>query len=194
MFMQDLSNLIPSTLTALFPGLTGLVAGTLVERAEGWCPVEALAMGDRIQTLDGGLARVLGVDRRRLILPSGAQTLILPGGMLDACSDLVLLPGQHLLVDTLDDPIAEGAPFVMVAAAALARIDGIISRAPVGMIEVITPLLADEEAVYVNSGVLAHCPGIIDGAGRSPQDSFFPMVSGAEAQVFLRRRQARLAA
>ena len=61
-------------------------------------------------------------------------------------------------------------------------------------VDVITPLFADEELVYANTGVLLHCPGITDGAGRYPEDSFFPRLDAVAARTFLARRSARLAA
>ena len=65
----------------------------MVESAAGWQTVESLAPGMRVQTLDGGLARVLRLTKRT-IRPSDDLVLIhLPGGCLDACSDLLLLPG-----------------------------------------------------------------------------------------------------
>ena len=69
MFMQDFSRHITDTATAVYPQncapspvTTGLVAGTLVETKAGWQKVETLRLGDFVQTLDGGLARVLGLD------------------------------------------------------------------------------------------------------------------------------------
>ena len=61
-------------------------------------------------------------------------------------------------------------------------------------VQVITPLFAEEEVVFANSGVLLHCPSVIDGAGRYPDDSFFPRLDAASAREFLTRRTARLAA
>ena len=82
---------------------TGLIAGTLVESATGWTPVENLRIGDAVQSYDGGLARVVGLDREWITASLSAYVLHLPGGALDNCSDLILLPGQNLLVDTLND-------------------------------------------------------------------------------------------
>jgi hypothetical protein len=169
------------------------VAGTLVESRQGWCPVESLKVGESVQTLDGGLARILGLDRRQL-LPAPETALIhVPGGIHDACADLLLVPGQHVLIDTLDD--AEiGAPFAMVPAMALTT-DRLVRRMfPHRPVEIVTPLFADEEVVYANSGVLLHCPGLMDGAGRYPENSFFLRLNMTESRAFLQRRAERLAA
>lgn len=196
MFMQDISRAAAFATpveTLLSPVVTGLVAGTLLETRSGWRPIEALAIGDCVQTLDGGLARIMAMDRRSLRPEMETPLLMIPGGHYDACSDLMLLPGQHILLDTLDDEATHGAPFAMLPARALTG--GAVRRhyAPKPL-EIVTPLFADEEVVYANTGVLLHCPGITDGAGRYPDDSFFPRLDVATARGFLARRAARLAA
>ena len=200
MFMQDFSRQSADTVTAIFPSqrqtapvITGLVAGTLVETKAGWQPVESLRLGDAVQTLDGGLARVLGLDRRILRPESATAPLLIPGGSFDACSDLLILPGQHLLLDTLDDCTTD-APFAMIPARALFGMAGVRRHAPTDPLHIITPLFADEEVIYANSGVLLHCPGITDGANRYPDTSFFARLDPATARAFLIRRNARLAA
>ncbi len=200
MFMQDFSRHITAAATAVYPQqrvavpvTTGLVAGTLVETKTGWQPVETLRLGDAVQTLDGGLARVLGLDRRTLRPEVEAAPLLIPGGSFDACSDLLILPGQHLLLDTLDDTVTD-APFALIPGVALQGRAG-VRRLPTGQsLHVITPLFADEEVIYANSGVLLHCPGIVDGTNCDPDSSFFPRLDAACARAFLNRRAIRLAA
>jgi hypothetical protein len=194
MFMQDISRTNTAFYpveTLLAPVTTGLVAGTLLETSTGWRSIETLTEGDCVQTLDGGLARILHLDRRSLTATQDASLLILQGGTYDACSDLMLLPGQHLLIDTLDDEISMGAPFALLPALALSG-PQVRRHRPTAPVEIITPLFADEEIIYANSGVLMHCPGIADGAGRYPEDSFFPRLDIITARDFLARRAQRL--
>lgn len=173
-------------------GPTGLISGTLIETATGWRPVESLMPGKRVQTLDGGLSRLLRLDRRSLEPAEDFRLIALPGGCFDACSDLVLLPGQPLLVDTLEDPVEGGAPYVMVPALALLAIPGPRPLRPRHPIDVLTPLFAEEEAVYAQSGLLIRCPSLIEGALRDPSGGFFPLLPLEEARQFLRRRARRL--
>jgi hypothetical protein len=202
MFMQEISKLTTAFTRVTprarpvqaLPVTTGLVAGTLVETATGWQDVSRLRIGDAVHTLDGGLARILGLDRRVLRPEPETALILIPGGCHDACSDILLMPGQHVLKDTLDDEESHGAPFVLVPAFAM-TVDPLITRHfPDAPVEVITPLFADEEVVFANSGVLLHCPGLVDGAGRAPVDSFFPRLDPASARTFLTRRAARLGA
>ena len=202
MFMQDIAKLTtaftrvapkPRALQAL-PVTTGIVAGTLVETANGWRDVTTLRIGDAVQTLDGGLSRILGLDRRVLRPEPETSLILIPGGSHDACSDILLMPGQHVLKDTLGDDACHGAPFVLLPAFAM-TVDALITRHfPEAEVEVTTPLFADEEIIFANSGVLLHCPGMVDGAGRTPVDSFFPRLDSLEARAFLTRRVARLEA
>lgn len=171
---------------------SGLLAGTLVETATGWHGIETLQPGQQVQTLDGGLVALQRVDRHR-VQPNGRASLIhLPGGCLDACSDLTLLPGQHLLVDTLDDRLLAGAPFVLVPALALLALDGPRRYRPETGFEVITLRFAEEEVVFAQSGVLFHCPALHAQADRAPEDSFFPRLGLERAATFLIRRKSRL--
>ncbi len=198
MFMQDITKL-KTAFTRVAPRaapvvpapiLGGIVAGTMIEGECGWIAAEALQIGDRLQTLDGGLARIHALDRRKLQPAAETSLIHLPGGLYDACSDLWLVPGQHVLIDTVHD---HTAPYLLVPAIALTG-DTIRHSFPQAEIEVITPLFADEEVIFANSGVLLHCPSVIDGAGRYPDNSFFPRLDAATARAFLQRRADRLGA
>jgi Hint domain len=164
---------------------SGLIAGTLVEGARGWVAVENLRIGDAVQSYDGGLARVLGLDRNWVATAIGAYVLHLPGGALDNCSDLVLLPGQNVLVDTLGDADLPDDLVVLMPAAALEGVLGTTRMRIEKPIEVITPRFADDEAIFANSGTLLHCPGIRHTA-QQPASMFFRQLDLTEAKAFLR--------
>lgn len=164
----------------------GLIAGTLVERADGWLPVEDLRIGDAVQSYDGGLVRILGLDRRWITPNRGNYLLHMPGGALDNCSDLMLLPGQNLLIDTLSDDHFPDAIVALIPAAALEGRLG-VRRVPFEKpLEVVTPRFADDEAIFVNSGTLLHCPGIRQQAGAATSD-FFTLLDLVASQSLLSR-------
>ena len=201
MFMQDFTRLCALSTpvdrpfdTPLAPVTTGLIAGTMLETRAGWQPVQTLRIGDAVQTLDGGLARIIGIDRRTLTAAAQTTLIQIDGGFGDACADLMLLPGQHVLLDTLNDAQMNGAPFAMIAAIALLASPGTRRLALQADLEIITPMFADEEVVYANSGVLLHCPGITDGAHGFPDTSFFPRFDAIAARQFVQRRSALIAA
>ena len=199
MFMKNFTRSIPAisvveprmTFTMPQPVTHGLVAGTLVKATQGWVAVERLKIGDAVQTLDGGLARIHVLDRRMLTPQTDMALIVVPGGCHGANSDLRLVPGQHLLIDTLDDERCNGARFALVPAAAL-TIDPLVRRHnPQTPVQVVTLMFAVEEVVLANSGVMIHCPGLIDGAGRYPEHSYFPRLDILAARKFLRHRATR---
>ena len=179
MFTNDLPNKARNI-------TSGLMAGTLVESPHGWLPAQNLRIGDLVQSYDGGLARVVGLDRDWAMPARGDHLLRLPGGALDNCSDLILLPGQSVLIDTLNDA---GLPNDMVVLIPAAALEGLFCTTRMQIekpIEVITPRFAEDEAIYTNSGTLLHCPGIRHSAGQ-PASSFFTQLNHAQATAFLQR-------
>lgn len=165
---------------------SGLIAGTLVEGPLGWTPVEDLRIGDAVQSYDGGLVRVLGLDRNWLSPAVGAYLVQLPGGALDNCSDLMLLPGQAILMDTLHDADFPDDIVVLITASVLEGHLGATRHRIENPIEVITPRFADDEAIFANSGTLLHCPGIRQTVVQ-PSSDFFTQLDLAQAQAFLQR-------
>jgi len=109
MLMQDITKpktaftLVTLRAAPVVPArvLGGIGAGTQVEGECGWIAAEALQIGDRVQTLDGGQARIQALDRRKLHPQAESSLIHVPGGAHDACSDLWLAPGQHVLFDTV---------------------------------------------------------------------------------------------
>ena len=197
MFMKDFTRTARSVIAAELltrPVTSGVVAGTLVETATGWRSIETLRMGDLVQSLDGGLVKVLGLDRRSLRPEMGQAIVTIPGGTLDACSDLQVLPGQHLLLDTLQDANLPDDAFALIPALALDGWQGCTRRYAMREIEVITPMFETEEILWANSGVLLHCPGIAEGAGQRPASGFFPRLDIPAARALLTRRATIFAA
>lgn len=198
MFMQDFTRLTPVEAFPAHPVTTGLAAGTPVESAQGWCPVETLQPGMRVQTLDGGLRKVVAMDRTWILPAMEASVLHLPGGTLGNCSDLVLLPDQHLMLDLNPDDYAAAdlpdALAVLIPALALeghGRAVRTVQRKP---LEVVTLVFAEEELVWAASGLLLHCPGTASGAGTLPEGETFPRLSAPLARRLLSARAAEDAA
>jgi len=188
MFLKDFTRTVAAhpVLAARNPRPeTGLLAGTRIETETGWRDVCTLRIGDRVQTWDGGLVRIVALDRHPL--NAGTRALKLAGGLLGTCDDLLLLPGQHLLVETLDDPSLPDALAVLVPASALRGRPGVTDLV-LHCSEAVVPVFADEEAIWCQTGVLVHCAGLADAAGAPPGDGFFPRLSPVSARSFLDRR------
>jgi hypothetical protein len=142
----------------------GLLASTLVETQRGWLAADALRLGDLIQTLDGGLAPVVGLDRQWIAPDPDLHLVHVPGGTISNDADLTLLSGQHVLIDTLGDALLPDAALVLIPATALIGWRGVRRVTLAAGMAVITPLFAAEEIIYANTGALLRCPGIAEGA------------------------------
>ncbi len=189
MFMQTQTAFAAAEtidLDALIFGATqaqgGLVAGTRVEAADGWRPVESLVRGDAVYTLDGGLRQIVGIDRADR---TPARMVHVPGGALDNCADLTLLPGQHMLIeDAVADQVLD-SPMALLPAAGLIGYRGIGWIRSRARVEVVTLRFEDEEIVFGNSGALLHCPA----AGRSqtgaPKSDFFTVLGMEQARAMV---------
>jgi Hint domain len=176
MFQNDFSRItataaVPANRTSLPVG-AGLLASTLVETQAGWQTAGSLRMGLHVHTVDGGLAPVLGLDRQWIAPQPDVHLVHVPGGTIDNDADLQLLPGQHVLLDTMGDAILPDAALVLIPAAALVGWRGTRRVAQTGEVEVITPLFASEEIVYANAGTMMRCPGIMEGARNAMTTDF----------------------
>lgn len=188
MFLKDFThNATPASFVRILPAAapSGLSGATLVEAETGWIAAKALSIGTRLHTFDGGLATILGLTRNPV---RDAPAIAIPGGVAGNCADLILPRGQHILVDTLDDPTLPDADMVLVPATAFLGLPGVAETRMT--YEVVTPLFADDEIVWANSGTLLHCPSL---AGLGFDDGFYQRLAPAQARAFIAYRWARLA-
>lgn len=144
-------------------GLIGLVQDTHVVTNGGWKPVEALEVGDLVLTFDNGLQPVADLHRENFQPASGQPTadrspILLPAGALRNRRPLWLMPDQGLLIESEIAMEDIGDPFAIVPAKALAGHRGIASATADGALEVTKIMFEGEEAIYVEGGMLAHCP------------------------------------
>lgn len=162
----------------------GALATTLVETPQGWKSAGMLRRGSLVQTYDGGLCVVVQIERRYMWPAAGAEVVHVPGGVLDTCSDLWLMPGQAVLISS---PVVEDvleAAAAMVPARALAGFRGISLQPLHRPIEMVTLSFASVEVVYVNSGALIQCQAAGDAVADTHPD-YFPHLDGARAAAML---------
>jgi hypothetical protein len=191
MFLKDFTRTAtPANVTTILPALaaTGLNSASLIDTPQGWVPAAEVRIGMRVHSFDGGEVMVLGLDRRPVM---NHLAIVVGGGVAGNCADLVLPLGQHMLIDTLHDPEHPDAEVLLVPAEAWLGQAGVWTTTITD--ELITPLFADEEILWVNSGALIHCPPVALGAGLLPDSGFFDRLPLAQARAFLTRRAARLA-
>jgi hypothetical protein len=182
MFMQDITRFAATPVASTNASLShGIFGQTLVETASGWRAAESLRIGDHLHTLDGGLQRIAALSRR--IVAPGEPVIQVSGGYFDACDDVFLLPTQGVLLDTLG---LTAAPYACVPASTLTASLGAHATASPARSEIITPIFAEAEAVWAQSGMLLACPGL-------KGDPAFPEMHARAATLFVTERMRRFA-
>jgi Hint domain len=184
MFLNTFSQPSAPANTTAAPLASGLIAGTMIETQRGWTPVEILRLGDRVHTFDGGNCPVLALDRNWTSLETHA--IRVPGGVLDTCTDLTLLPGQHILIDTMGDAMTPDAALVLIPATALTGWRGAQRIVLAKPVEIITPLFACEEAVFANTGAMIRCASV-SAAPNAPLQSDFTRLDLLQTWALLSR-------
>jgi Hint domain len=163
--------------------MAGIMAGALVETEAGWRPVEMITAGTAVSTWDGGFRNVRRVERRHFW--AGAREVLIPGGALANCSDICLLPGQQVLIESNIAEAVLGQSAVLVQAAALDGFRGIRMRPIDRPVETVSLVFDAEEMVYLNSGCVIRSAGLSDTVGGAMQPGFFPVLDGVQAAALV---------
>lgn len=144
-------------------GQFGFVGTMRVASNRGWQPVDLIEPGDKVLTFDNNMQKVVDVQRELLVLPDAPTEtvtfpLLVPPGALHNRGEFWLLPEQGMLIES--DQVVDrlGDPFVVVPAAALDGLCGIRPAHPGGGLEITTLVFARDQVIYVEGGLLAHCP------------------------------------
>lgn len=139
----------------------GIAFGTRIATTIGWRPVEAIAAGDQVLTFDHGMQPVQRVEHR--MLWAGASTsradwpLLVPVNVLGNRQEMVLLPGQSVLIESDLAEESFGDPFVLIPASVLDGHGGISRVRPSSRVEVVSLHFAREEVVFANAGAMFLC-------------------------------------
>lgn len=148
----------------LITGQNGIVAGTHVASNLGWRAVDQLSVGDKVLTFDHGMKTITDIQRETLWsaqhshLPSSVTPVLVPRDALNNRCDLWLMPEQGLLIECDAALDVLGDPFAVVPAEALVGFRGIERHAPTQRLDMTVLSFAGDEVVYVEGGLLAHCP------------------------------------
>lgn len=161
---------------------SGMLAASLVETPQDWRHAGSLMRGSLVQTWDGGLCAVTQVARQYFWPGAGAEVVFVPGGALENCSDLWLMPDQLVVIASAVAEQVLQAAAALVPARALAGIHGIRLCLLPRPVEMISLGFDSDEAVYVNSGALIHCAGTMAAAADT---SYFPRLDQARARALL---------
>lgn len=175
----------------LITGQGGLLAGTSVASNLGWQPVETLKVGDKVLTFDHAMQTVADIQRETVTLPAGLPAALrpvrLPEGVCHNRRDLWMMPDQGLLVECEAALDALGDPYAVVPARMLRGYRGITDDLPAERVEVTTLAFHQDEVIYVEGGLLAHCPAprqVLDGADLL-RPTLYDRLDGAAARFLV---------
>lgn len=137
--------------------------GTKLATRKGWQPVETLQAGDAIWTFDDGLQPVLDIRRKRLWSePSERERLMppvfVPAGALANEDDIFVMPAQGLLLECENAQDRLGDPYAVIPMLGLIGLCGIKPQLPENGIDLFLLRFSEEQAVYVDGGLLFHVP------------------------------------
>ncbi len=149
--------------------LLGLFEGTKIATGNGWRAVETLKAGDSVWTFDDGLQPVLDIKRKRLWSERTEKQrlvppLLVPSGALANEDDFFVMPAQGLLLECENASDELGDPYAVVPMLTLLGLCGIKSQAPENGLELFLLRFGEEQAVYIDGGLLFHVPAIMVGA------------------------------
>lgn len=147
----------------LITGQSGLLSGTRVPSNLGWRSVEELKVGDLVLTFDNAMQPIVDIQRETLVLPEGRnlgaqQPVRVPKGALFNRQELWLMPDQGMMVESEVAQDVLGDPYAVVPARMLVGFRGIESGLPGDRLNVTTLAFRRDEVVYLEGGMLAHCP------------------------------------
>jgi Hint domain len=164
---DDFEDVIPDqsrvTEGLLITGQSGFIRGTHVASNLGWRAVETLSVGDKVLTFDHGMQTITDIQRQSQDwqgrkISKTQLPLLVPCGALYNRRDMWLMPDQGLLIESESTQDSLGDPFAVIPASALNGFRGIERAEPNERPDVSILAFAQDEAVYVEGGMLAHCP------------------------------------
>ncbi len=147
----------------LITGQSGFIGDTHVASNLGWRAVEELSVGDKVLTFDHGMQTITDIQRQSQVayghkLPKAQLPLMVPRGALNNRREMWLMPDQGLMVESESTQDSLGDPFAIIPATALQGFRGIERADPGERLDVTILAFAQDEVVYVEGGMLAHCP------------------------------------
>lgn len=147
--------------------LSGFTSGTRVATAQGWRPIEAIAVGDRVMTFDNGLQTVVAATRGTHFaagdLPDFAVPIHVPIGAIGNEEPMVLLPEQIVMLESDTAEAVIGDPFALVPAKVFEGFRGIDRIRGLRPVEVVSLHFDNDEVIFADGGALMLAPSAVPG-------------------------------
>ncbi|WP_397543553.1 Hint domain-containing protein [Roseovarius salis] len=148
------------------------MAGTRVATHQGWRPVESLMQGDLVATFDSGFQPLEAITQHRAWIAATplrkrAAPLHVARGVLRNRRDMMVLPGQPVMIESDAAERLLGDPFAVVPARALLGLAGVEPWQLDIPVDILVLRMARDELVYVDGGALV-LAGAADAQGQNP--------------------------
>lgn len=141
----------------------GLYASTEVQTAFGWSRMTDLRVGDLVMTRDDGLVPVVAITTE---VRSALWSVRLPAGAAENQHDLMLPPGQPVLIRTTYAMPFSGDDLALVPATALEGWHGIAPHVPALTEAILQLRLPRPGIIFAGPGLALGC----EGSDRTPFD------------------------
>ena len=125
-----------------------LMPDTMVETLRGWRPAGRIAVGTRLHSHDGGVARVDRVER----VAGPADAIRLPATAFGADDVTFLSPGQLVLVETGPAMTWLNVPVALARAEHLVGLRGVARRKAPSR-DLVRLVLDDEQVLFASTGL-----------------------------------------
>jgi hypothetical protein len=135
---------------------TGLYASTRVQTAFGWSRIADLQAGDLLVTRDDGL---MPLDSLTTESCKVLWSVCLPAAALGNPVEVMLPPGQPVLIRTHYAMPFSGDDLALVPATALEGWHGIAAHVPAVTEPILQPHLSRPAILFAGPGLLLGCPG-----------------------------------
>ena len=170
----------------------GVFATTRVATSFGWRQVSGLVPGDLVLTLDEGMqplahVRHFDLDEEISTNDPSEWPVFVPAGALGNASDMIVMPGQSVLVESALAQRLMGQRSVLIRAADLDSVAGIFRVAPNDSAPVACLEFEDDQVVFGAGGALFHCRGADDLVASRARGMYhsYRLLTSAEADLVL---------
>lgn len=170
----------------------GFFATTRIATPHGWRQASSLTVGDPVLTHDTGLQPIAAIRHMELGAELSAEDpsdwpLFVPAGSVGNTSDVIVMPGQYLLIESRLAERLLGTAHVMIRAADMDSARGVFRVAPSDQASVMRFVFRDEQVIMGAGGALFACQGqegLLAARARGIYQNY-PRLTPSEADLIL---------
>ena len=162
-YLDQSSETDPSSLNhAVNARRGGFLNGTKIATTSGWKPVERIAVGDLVRTLDHGFKEVRRISTSVVVIPAEERRseylpVFVPARAAYNGRPVWLMPEQGIALNLTRSDFRASVCSV-VSARLLNGVGRFMSQAPGSSFEVSSLFFDEDQVIFVEGGLQAYCP------------------------------------